>query len=287
MNKIGQNSILTSPKYTLFHSKIFFATCFKPTGNPLRHRFNWKRLSARVSLCVWCSRIVSSRRCASASPTTARTWALKVASSSIKREDCIANARERCEISRRPMAGGLFIDPSAVWSQPWAPVYWQLLNYWVTIRPHKAQQMAEAANTSWLQCLRHGMDADLKLKIGASECFILSSSIQFIGIIIKLHFLFLSSVRKRAQCGGLGRDIVASSSLPSPRPKKHQPKLVPDQLLESKSSHPAQREWGASQRDSLDPCGVYSRKPPATFRCDTSGKLTFPLQSSHVFSVTH
>ncbi len=54
-----------------------------------------------------------------------------------------------------------------------------------------------------------------------------------------------------------------------------------------KQTHGAQRECGVSQRDSLDPCGVYSRKPPVTFRYDTSRNHTFPLKSSQVFSVTH
>lgn len=40
-----------------------------------------------------------------------------------------------------------------------------------------------------------------------------------------------------------------------------------------KQSHRSQRE---SQRDTLDPCGVYSRKPPGTFRYDTYVSSTEP-----------
>ncbi len=109
--------------------------------------------------------------------------------------------------------------------------------------------------------------------------------------------------QKASMCRGLGHDIATSSSLsfltflPFSLSLSFSPKLSPVLKTSSrtglrsaagvpKQTQGAQRECAVSQRDSLDPCGVYSRKPPVTFRYDTSLHHTFPLKSSHVFSVT-
>lgn len=196
----------------------------------------------------------------------------------------MVNARERCEISRRVMAGGLFMDPTAVWSRPREPVYWQLLNYWVTIRPHTRSKWQRRWLTPPDSSLPYGtMDPGLKFDVSRQRFLFFwiekpwdnETSLGFI-IVIKLFFSF-SCFEK---CWEKSSLLVLAMTLWLPPVRHCHPvlKSTSQTGLRSaagvpKQSHRSQRE---SQRDTLDPCGVYSRKPPGTFRYDTYVSSTEP-----------